>query len=148
MTGGEREVKRSARSAKHLLFGEQRTPASRKGLSVCPSKNRGKSFSLLQILSLWPKPLALRARKILAFILTGSERMRIYELSSCRTPPKNELSVPRRLGTCLRFAPALRLARPRRSRPRPVASHLDLFCARNLFLNGMGDGAGDIAVAS
>src|SRR3989338_3357888 len=54
------------------MFGEHGTPSSRKGLCISLRKNRGKSFWILGIPPLPPHSLALRASRILGFILTGS----------------------------------------------------------------------------
>ena len=54
------------------MFGEHGTLSSRKGLCISLRKNRGKSFWILGIPPLPPHTLALRASRILGFILTGS----------------------------------------------------------------------------
>ena len=54
------------------MFGEHGTPSSRKGLCISLRRNLGKSFCLLGIPPLPPHSLALRASRILGFILTGS----------------------------------------------------------------------------
>src|SRR3989344_944573 len=99
------------------MFGEHGTPSSRKGLCISLRKNRGKSFWILGIPPLPPHSLALRASRILGFILTGSLCTTKSERIFKRTPTK-QASPPPLAGT---------------RHPAKKFSSLFLICAHRIF---------------